>query len=226
MIKKAVWILGLLLAALPAYSEGYTLKVDDKAPPEEASDEVKAQLVEKSYQISDDAGVFFEFWFVQELKLSGFGETTKDSLKNLEEIALIGVAVVHENEEEYTDFRDDPIDPGLYIMRMALQPQDGNHMGTSPFDSFAILISYEKDGDVLEFMDPEEMVDIASEDTPADHPPILSLQPADDMDGDFPRMEENEEEEWHFLSIKIPAKAGDEHKDLRFNLVVVGIGEL
>ena len=99
-------------------------------------------------------------------------------------------------------------------------------MGTSPFDSFAILVPYEKDADVLEFMDPEEMVDIASEDTPAEHPPILSLQPTDHAEGDFPRMEEEEEEEWHFLSIKIPAIAGDEKTELPLNLVVVGIGEL
>jgi hypothetical protein len=149
----------------------------------------------------------------------------RDMLENMEEIALLGVIVVHDNEERF-DFREDPIDPGIYMMRMSLQPQDGNHMGTSPFDTFALLVPQDRDEEVVETDDPEEMVDIASEHTIAEHPPILSLQPLEDAEGEFPRLTHDEEEDWYFLTIELPATADGEPAKLTLNLVFEGIGDL
>lgn len=215
-----------LVCATSAFAEhGFKLSVEDKEIPAEISDDVKAQLVPKVHQISGEGDAFFEFWFAKTVEIADIAETTKDSLENLDEIALLGVMVVHDNEERY-DFREDPIDPGTYVLRMCLQPQDGNHMGTSPFDTFALLIPQDRDAEVLELNDPEDMVDIASEHTIAEHPPILSLQPRPEADGEFPRLTFNEEEEWHFLTILLPATSEGKESQLPLNLVFEGIGEL
>lgn len=215
----------LALSVTASAEDGFKLNIEDKDFPEEISDDVKAQLVPNVHQISGEGDPFFEFWFAKTVEISAIADTTKDSLENLDEIALLGVLVVHDSEERF-DFREDPIDPGVYVLRMCLQPQDGNHMGTSPFDTFAILIPQARDAEVLELDDSEEMVDIASEDTIAEHPPILSLQPREESDGEFPRLTFEEEEEWHFLTVLLPATSEGEATELPLNLVFEGIGDL
>ena len=210
--------------AIPAYAEnGFTLKVEDKAPPSGLSKEITGKLAPKSYQLSDGDGLFLEFWFVSELSLKSKPADAKGALDKMEEVSLLGVATVH--QEERYDFRDDPMDPGLFVMRLALQPQDGNHMGTAPFDTFALLLPHDKDAEVRQYPDHETLVELASEDTVAEHPPILSLQPLNDATGDFPRLTEGGDE-WQFLCLKFPAKAGDEKFDVVMQLVFDGVGEL
>ena len=112
------------------------------------------------------------------------------------------------------------------MMRLSLQPQDSNNLGTSPFDTSASLIPYKKDAEILEIMDTEVMVEIAGEDTPAEHPPILSLQPLENAKGSFPRLEHNEEDAWNSLCVKLSGKVGDEKRDMTVKLVFEGIGDL
>jgi hypothetical protein len=208
-----------------AYAEnGISLKITDKAVPDDIEDEIKEAVAPKAYELSDGDGTFYEFWFVPALTASAFGDTAKDTLNNVEEISLLGVAVV--SRDDHHDFRDDPVDPGTYIVRLALQPKDGNHMGTAPFDTFAILVPAETDSELKKFHDHEMMVELASENTVAEHPPILSLQPFDEAGGDVPRLEFDEEDEWRFLMMQFPVEAGGESRPLTVGLVIEGVGEL
>ncbi len=217
-----VW---LALVTAVAAENGLTLSVVDKpAPADGVEAEIKDAVVPKAYQVSDGDGVFYEFWFVPGLKASAFGGTAKETLDKVAEISLLGIAVV--SNDEHHDFRDDPIDPGTYIMRLALQPKDGNHMGTAPYDTFAILVPAALDAELKNFHDHETMVDLASKDTVAEHPPIFSLQPFEAAGGDVPRLQHDEEEEWHFLMLQLPVEAGGESRTLNLGLIVEGLGEL
>ncbi len=212
-------------AALAAAENGVALNVVDKEAPAELDEAVREQIAPKAYQLSDGQGVFYEFWFVPSLTVSAIADDTRDTLLNAEEVSLLGALVVH--EEEHYDFRDDPIDPGTYVMRYALQPKDGNHMGTAPFDTFALLLPHDKDAEVREFPDHDTMVDLASEDTVALHPPILSLQPLEEPGGEFPRLHWNEEEEWHFIYLSFPVETPEgKTAKLPLGLVFEGMGEI
>ena len=212
------------ISSLACAEDGFELKIIDKEPPAELDDELRSELTPKAYQLSDGDGLFFEFWFASSIPLKAPADTSKAMLKNIEEVTLLGAVIVH--QEERYDFRDDPIDPGLFVMRLALQPQNGDHMGTAPFDTFAVLLPHEKDAEVLEYPDHETLVELASEDTIAEHPPILSAQPLDDSSGEFPRLSSEGEDDWHFLCLKLSAKADGKSMDLVFQLVFEGVGEL
>ena len=164
-----------LVTGIVAAEDGLTVAVADKEPPAELSDEVKGQLAPKSYTISDGKGTIYEFWFVPALKSKTAGPTAKETLLGVEEISVFGAVVVSDAEPH--DFRDDPIDKGLFVLRMALQPEDGNHLGTAPYDTFAILIPNAKDAHIKDNRSHDHMVELAQEGTIAEHPPILSLQP-------------------------------------------------
>ncbi len=219
-------VLALLCAlARPARAEdGVKLTVADKAPPAELAAELRAQLAPKAYQITDADGTAFEFWLVPGVKAKAIGATAKETLNSAEPTSLLGAVVVSDTEQH--DFRDDPMDAGLYVMRLALQPKDGNHMGTAPFDTFAILLPHERDAQLKDAHDHETMVKLAQEGTVAKHPPILSLQPIEKAEGAFPRIEVDAEKEWEFLYLKLPVEAAGAKTEIVVGLVVRGIGEL
>lgn len=229
-MRRTLIIVCVSLAAAPwcygrSYADGdFALKVEDKPPPEVITADVREKIAPKAYQVSGADGLFFEFWFVPELTLSEIGESTKKTLDNVVEISLLGAMIVH--QEDHHDFRDDPIDPGTYVLRMALQPQDGDHLGTSPFDTYAILVPYDTDDELKEYADHDFMVELASEDTVAEHPAILALQPMNSGEGEFPRLHADEEEEWYSFCMKFPAKAGADSTLLPILVVFDGIGDI
>ncbi len=225
IVLMALLFVGFSPSHASSAQDGFSFVVEDKAPPEEITAEVREKIASKAYQLSDANGLFFEIWLVPELALSEIGATTKESMEKIEPISLLGAIVVH--QEDHHGFRDDPIDKGTYVLRMSIQPEDGDHMGTSPYDFFAILLPYDIDDELKEFAEDHEfMVELASEGTVAEHPAILALQPMDSADGEFPRLDVNEEEEWHSLCLNFPAKAGDEALTLPIKLVFEGIGDI
>ncbi len=222
----SAWVIGLVgsFAGMASAEDGLKLAVADREPPAELSAEIRGQLAPKSYTVSGADGAVYEFWFVPGLKGKAIGATPKETLLGVEEISLFGAVVVSDTEPH--DFRDDPLDKGLYVLRMALQPKDGNHMGTAPFDTFAILIPNAKDAQLKDGYNHDAMVELAQEGTVAEHPPVLSLQPFEKIDGEFPRIELDEEHEWEFLYLQFPLDAAGTKTELTLGLVVQGIGEL
>lgn len=213
-----------LFAGLAAAEGEYTLTIADKEPPAELAAEVREALAPKAYQVSGPDGAVYEFWFVPSLTAKAIADKPRETLLNVEEISLFGAATVSDAEPH--DFRDDPIDPGLFVLRMALQPKDGNHLGTAPYDTFAILIPNDRDGQLKDMRDHDTMVELAQEGTIAEHPPILSLQPFEKVDGEIPRIELNEEHEWEFLYLTFPIEADGTKSEITVGLVVHGVGEL
>ena len=213
MFRLPIVVMALVFAGFsPSHASsaqgGFSFAIEEKAPPEEIAADVREKIASKAYQLSDANGLFFEIWLVPELALSEIGATTKESMEMIKPISLLGAIVVH--QDDHHGFRNDPIDLGTYVLRMSIQPEDGDHVGTSPFDFFAILMPYDTDDELKEFPEDHEfMVELASEGTVAEHPAILALQPMDSADGEFPRLEVNEDEEWHSLCLNFPAKAGD-----------------
>lgn len=220
-------LLGLLIlisTATLAGAEELSLKITEKDPPEELAAPIRNELSNTVIELHNDAGPVFEIWLRKQLPASKKAEGGESALTAIEPITLIGA--IHLHEERY-DFRDDPVDPGVYTMRMAIQPQDGNHLGTAPNDYFAILLRADLDQELDAFPDHDEMVEIASEDTIAEHPPIFNLQPTESTEGEFPRLEEGDEEsESKLVYLKFPAKAGQESFTLTIGLAYSGTGDV
>jgi hypothetical protein len=142
-------------------------------------------------------------------------------------VSIIGAAIVY-GEERNLDFREDPMDPGAFTMRMGVQPQDGDHMGTAPQNTFAILVFADRDKTLEGFEDHEHMVDTSREGTIAEHPPILYMQHDEADATEYPRLDESGEGNrvWQVLCVKLPADVNGEKKELAFQLVFEGLGDL
>lgn len=198
-----------------------TLKVVEKAAPEGVSDAIKAELQGTAIQLLDGDKPVYEFWLAKSIKLEKAPDA-KDALAALAPITLLGVAQVEGDERDY---RDDEIYTDVYTMRLAIQPSDGNHLGTSEFPYFAILIPAAKDTSVSGYDDADAMVDVGKEDTAAEHPIIMSLRPSD-AEGPYPKLREPVYEH-KTVVVEVPAKDADgAESKIVFEIVYEGLGEL
>ena len=89
------------------------------------------------------------------------------------------------------DFRGQAIKPGAYVMRYALHPTDGNHMGISPVRDFLLLVPVGGDQNVDAQYKFEELIKLSLKTSATNHAAPLSLVSAEGKTA-FPSVFENE----------------------------------
>lgn len=89
-----------------------------------------------------------------------------------------------------SDFRGQPIRPGLYTLRYATIPDDGDHLGVSEYPDFLLVIPVADDPDPGRMFKLDELSTLSTKATATRHPGILSLsRPAGE---NFPSVTVNE----------------------------------
>ena len=137
-------VLGVSLFAALGWAGDFSHEAVD-GPPEGLPEATAPLLSPEGVAIKDSSGaVVARYWgrktaFEGEAA-SGFGIR----FDTIPEGALI--AVVH-FPDKGSDFREQPIPSGVYTMRYALNPEDGNHMGVAPSRDFAVLTPADGDGE-------------------------------------------------------------------------------
>jgi len=195
-----------------------TLKVADKEPPKELDASIRAVLQPKAVQLLEGDKPVYEFWFRSEVPLQSKPGSLAKALESVKATTLIGAVSV---PKSLRDYRDDELAAGTYAVRFALQPQDGNHLGSADYAYFAVLVQAKYDTKPDGIADYKTLVKTSSKDTSTDHPVILSLRPASTDAGDFPKLNEPAPEH-KSVRVKLPASAGGEKTSLVFELVYQG----
>jgi hypothetical protein len=113
-----------------------------------------------------------EFWWVKNLPLDSAPEG-RPSWSNVADGALVGGVNL---TKAMTDARGLPMKPGVYTLRFALQPQDGDHMGVSPHREF-LLVSPAADDQSAAPAGFKGAVALAKKTLGKSHPATLSLTP-------------------------------------------------
>jgi hypothetical protein len=106
-------------------------------------------------------------------------------------------------------------------LRYALQPQDGNHVGTSDTRDFLLLSSVSDDTEPDE-VEKMRLFKLSAKTSGTPHPAMLSLLVPAAEPGDLPAMIHHESRELWSLRFVNPAIAGGEKQELVVELVVVG----
>ena len=116
-----------------------------------------------------------------------------------------------------SDFRDQDISKGIYTLRYAQQPVNGDHVGTSPTRDFLLLVKASVDKSVAK-IDYKKLTEASSEAVESTHPGLLSLQR---LKGDAP-IRNDEQHDWWIVRLKGKVKMGDVLKDQPLDVVIVG----
>ena len=206
-------------AATSAMAAEHRVEVTTDGPPaDELSEEIAAQIGNDGYKIiRGTKRTVCEIWLCKAWPVTAGFKATSEVNYPFKAGQLIGVIRF---KRKGPDFRDQIITRGVYTLRYGQQPVDGNHEGTSPTRDFLMLISAESDRTVAP-PEADILVEQSSDAAGSNHPAMLCLQKAADAD-EVPSLRHDDDHEWSILQLTGKTKAGDETKDLRLDVVVVG----
>jgi hypothetical protein len=195
------------------------------APLEEApagfSPEVTASLAEKGFRISGESGVVCDVWLAKELAVkSGFTPNIRIQYP-FQNGQLIGAIRFPEGSEPH-DFRSQPIKPGTYTLRYGLQPDDGNHLGTSEIRDFLCACPATDDADPKRIEKLKDVFKLSAKVAGTTHPTIFLLLPPPETPAKTATVKADSEK--HFVIVTVPAagKGSDGAVPLTINFVAVG----
>ena len=209
LLRVAAFALVLMLAGVSAArAQALSAVASDVPPPGELSPPVKASLGGTAATVKSGAATL-EFWWVKTLDASGSGE----GWARVPEGALVGAVRV---SDPYPDIRGRRIKPGVYTLRYALQPMNGDHLGVSPHREFLLLIPAASDTSPAP-TGYQGTVDLSKQTTGAAHPAAWSLDPPTGASGQ-PLTEYRNDAGHQGIVFDISTSSGP----LRFGLILIG----
>jgi len=215
----AVVLAWLALAPAVVAAPDYSIKTAEAAPPKLLSDDVRKVIGGTAIQLLDaKEEVIAEIWLAKEPAVKATAEQIKNGLtyREMPQSTILGAIRV---AKTMTDYKKQKIPAGVYTIRLGIQPEDGDHMGTAPYNEFGLLCpaSEDKKTDLIETKDLREL----SAKTTDNHPGVFVLFPADKEAADKPKLESKSGGHW-VLFAKLPVKAGDKKATLPFGLNLIG----
>lgn len=168
---------GLLVSTFVIAAE-FSAEVAESRP-EKLPAEIGRTLAEKGIRISGPDGELCNLWTVADLPTKeGFSPTL--SIKYpFTQGQFIGVLQVQ--GAKFTDFRDQRLAPGLYMLRYGQQPQDGNHIGTSDYSDFLLALRMDDDKSPALISNLDDLQAISADAAGTAHPAIFQLLPPEEV---------------------------------------------
>lgn len=211
--------LAVALVSFPLWGAEYKVEAVQAAAPEGVAEPIAKQLGKTAFRISDEDGPVCEVWLANPLKVVGNFKPTNERVYPLEAGQVVG-AISFPGRSR--DFRDQRLGKGVYTLRYALQPQDGNHIGTSDTRDFLVMIKAADDEGAEKIDNPDKLIELAAAAANSTHPAMLALKRRTDKPEKFPALRHDEEHELWILQLAIDTKAGDKAGKLEVDLVVIG----
>ena len=208
------------LTVLPILAaDPYSIKMVDKTPaPEDVKEPIRKLLADRSVQLLDAKGdVLAEVWFRKDVPAKATDEQIKNGLtyREIPETTVFGAIRF---PKQITDYRKQKIRAGVYTLRLANQPMDGDHMGTAPYSEF-LLLSPAAEDTKPDLMEPKALQEMSGKTTKG-HPGVLLLFPGMGAAAE-PKLEKKEENHWVLMVVQ-PVKVGDKKATLPIGLTLIG----
>lgn len=219
MFMRLTLVLLACVASLASADDDYRVEPSDAAPPaDELSPAIAKQLAASGFKVVTSQGrTLCEIWPAKAWTVAADFQPSGGVIYPFEFGELIGVV---RYARKAGDFRGQQIRKGAYTMRYGLQPQDGNHIGTSDTRDFVVLIPAADDS-AAQPLKKDPLFKESKKASKTTHPAILSLLPVGDGSEKLPRMVHNEQRE--LWAVDFAGKSsGDKSKNVIVELVVVG----
>ena len=165
----------MLPALLLTFVQSSGLAVGDQSPPETVAEPIRVLLDSRAIEWSDGEKKRMTLWMRKELPAKASAEQIKNGLtaRELVETAIIGVVTLHES---WIDYRKQDITPGTYTLRLAFQPDTGDHKETAPHTEFLLLTPVADDRSTDE-IEVKTLVERSRKATGGDHPAVMLIVP-------------------------------------------------
>ncbi len=198
----AALMAGVFFALSGTTAQPYRAEAFTAAPPDEVSAAMREALSENAIRILSEKGTLCEVWVVRTVPVRANPSPQLGViLPELDEGTLIGVVRFR---TEGADYRRQAVSPGVYTMRYALHPVDGNHQGVAPQRDFLLLVPASADG----APGPMPLAELYTQSQKASgttHPSVWSLVPAEASA--LPAVTHHREEDLWIVTFVVPAQA-------------------
>jgi hypothetical protein len=196
-----------------------TVKSEKIEAPKELKEGFRSLLSEDAIQISDgDGKPFATIWFRKEIPAKATSEQVKNGLTYREIVPATFIGAIS-LPQSWSDFRKQEIPKGVYTLRMGIQPMDGDHQGTAPYNEFVLLSPAEKDTKP-DPMAVKALQELSASSHGSTHPAVLLLFPNPKPE-ETPKLA-NKGSGIFVVNLKRPVSVDDQKTTLGFALVLVG----
>ena len=195
----------LALGALPALANDVSVVKNTNDAPAEIAAPIKEHIAPGGVTAKVGANTI-ELWFVKQLDAKG-----KD-WSSVAEGTLVGAMKL---TAPFRDIRGRTLKPGTFLLRFALQPQNGDHLGVSPNREFLLATPAAEDT-APAALGHDPTVELAAKSINISHPAVFSLEPAAP---DAAPLSVTQNEAGHtFVIFEVPTAQGP----FKFGLILVG----
>jgi len=197
-------------------------KVEElKQPPPGLSADLAAAVNATGYRLISDGKTICDVWLVKEIPLKPKFRSSLRIKYPLQPGQLVGVIHFAEGTKP-TDFRGQSIKPGTYTLRYGLQPDDGNHLGTSEIRDFLVGSPPTADTNPKRIEDPKDLFKLSTQASGSTHPAIFLLIPPPDKPFDVPSATHDDERNLLIFHANLSGKDGDKSVVVPISIVTVG----
>jgi len=208
----------VLLTASAALAADHMVEVLKEAPPADAlSADVVSKLAPEGAKVMRGSRTVGTYWLAKEWPTKAGFKPSSTVLYPFEVGQLIGAIRF---KSKSADFRGQEIPSGVYTIRYALQPEDGNHVGTSVTRDFFVLLSAEQDTS-SKTLPQADLFKLSAAAAGTAHPAMLSLV-APAAGAESPSLRHAEELDWWILHLQGVGSADGKSMPLPVEFVVVG----
>jgi hypothetical protein len=170
-MKKLLFTLSL--TAVCAFAQ-YKLE-SAGAPPSEVAPAIRDALQKDGAKITGPNGAVCEVWLRKQAPNAPNSEQNV-SFTDIAQGTLLGVVRF---PVKGTDRRGQPIQPGVYTMRLSFYPADGAHQGVAQTRDFLLLVPAAGDTDLNATPAFDQLVALSKKASGTPHPAVLNCWKAD-----------------------------------------------
>ncbi len=220
-IQVALCFLGGIFAG-EVQAQGYRAEAVRAAPPEELHPAVAGVMSEDAVRVMGPSGVLCELWIRQ--RIPARPEEQKELGVSFSQIAEGTLVATVRFPSSVVDFRRGRVRAGVYTLRYALNPVDGNHQGVAPQRDFLLLAPAQSDTNPAN-VTREELLALSRKALGATHPSVWSLGAEPGAVGKLPIVQHRQEEDHWIVVFQTHLLAGagaGAGERVVFALVIVG----
>ncbi len=213
-------LLAALFAATSAAAQTYKVETENAPAPQELAAPVRDSLASQALRVSGPQGAMCEIWLRKAVPVIATPSRELGvAYGQLGDGTLVGAIRFAAAAKDY---RQQEIKPGVYTLRYALQPVDGNHQGVSPYRDYLLLAPAAADASVAPLSD-KDMYAMSRKASGAGHPSVWSLVSADSAPPALPGIAHLTDGDLWVLYFRAPVPSADDAASpTTMGLVIVG----
>lgn len=208
--------IAVLAAAAVAAADEFTLQPLKEAAPADVAEAVRKELPTEGHRILKGDKPYMDFWLRPYAPASAEKAPLGVRFGEIRPGSFLGVVRVHAGA---SDFKNQKFPAGVFTMRYAIQPEDGDHQGTTESRDFLLLGPAAADPSPAELGE-KESVKLSSKVNGKKHPIALWLVPPEE-EGKGPRVVRNDMKETSAFECAI-AQGKKDGKPLGLGIVIAG----